>query len=103
MLDAHSYTEMRRFAQLKSCRMACVQQGGGPAALFLYGFPLNGFQWRNVIPLVASHRTCIAPDLMSLGYTETEEDHAIPPETPADMQIVCLRQYCERAHPERNS
>jgi haloalkane dehalogenase len=85
MLDAHSYTEMRRYAQLKNCRVAYVQQGRGHAALFLHGFPLNGFQWRGVIPLLADHRTCIAPDFMSLGYTETAETQGITPDTQAEM------------------
>jgi haloalkane dehalogenase len=85
MLDVHSYTEMRRYAQLKNCRVAYVQQGGGPTALFLHGFPLNGFQWRGVIPSLAPHRCCIAPDFMSLGYTETAETQEITPETQAEM------------------
>jgi pimeloyl-ACP methyl ester carboxylesterase len=85
MLDVHSYIEMRRYAQLKSGRVAYVEKGGGPAALFLHGFPLNGFQWRGVIPRLGRHRRCIAPDFMGLGYTETVDAQEITPDTQAEM------------------
>jgi haloalkane dehalogenase len=85
MLEVHSYTEMRRYAQLKNCRVAYVQQGGGPTALFLHGFPLNGFQWRGVIPRLEHYRRCIAPHFMGLGYTEAAETQEISPETQAEM------------------
>lgn len=85
MLDAQSYTTRRRYARLESCRVAYIQEGAGKAALFLHGFPLNGFQWRGVIPRLAHLRRCIAPDLMSLGYTETAESQEITLETQAQM------------------
>ncbi|HEY2663640.1 MAG TPA: alpha/beta hydrolase, partial [Candidatus Binataceae bacterium] len=65
--------------------MAYVQRGRGPAALFLHGFPLNGFQWRSVIPRLAGNRRCIAPDFMALGYTETAEGQEITPTSQAEM------------------
>lgn len=85
LLDAQSYTTRRRYARLESCRVAYVQEGAGKAALFLHGFPLNGFQWRGVITRLAHLRRCIAPDLMSLGYTETAESQEITLETQAQM------------------
>jgi haloalkane dehalogenase len=85
MLDEDDFVKMRRYAKLRNCRVAYVQQGHGHAALFLHGFPLNGFQWRGVIPLLAAHRCCLAPDFMSLGYTETAESQEITPETQAEM------------------
>jgi haloalkane dehalogenase len=84
-LDIQSFAGMRRYAQLQNCRVAYVQQGHGPTALFLHGFPLNGFQWRGVIPRLSHHHRCIAPDFMGLGYTETAETQEITPETQAEM------------------
>ena len=84
-LDTQGYTKIRRYAQLKNCRVAYVQQGRGHAALFLHGFPLNGFQWRGVISRLAHYHKCIAPDFMGLGYTETAETQEITPETQAEM------------------
>jgi haloalkane dehalogenase len=85
VLNASSYRKLRRYAQLKNCRMAYVQQGHGPVALFLHGFPLNSFQWRSVITRLAAHRRCVAPDMMGLGYTEAEEVQEISPSTQADV------------------
>jgi pimeloyl-ACP methyl ester carboxylesterase len=84
-MDANHYRKLRRYAQLKNCRVAYIQRGRGPAALFLHGFPLNAFQWRSVIPRLAGHRRCIAPDFMALGYTETAEGQEITPMTQAEM------------------
>jgi pimeloyl-ACP methyl ester carboxylesterase len=60
----------RRYAQVKSGRIAYFEQGQGPPALFVHGVPLNGYHWRNIIDRVQHRRRCIAIDLMALGYTE---------------------------------
>jgi haloalkane dehalogenase len=78
-------SKMRRYAQLKNCWVAYVQQGGGPLALFLHGSPLNGFQWRGVIRRPAAHRCCIDSDFTSLVYTASAETQGITPQTQAEM------------------
>ncbi len=60
----------RRFAELPCGRIAYVERGTGPVALFIHGVPLNGFHWRHIIAGVSDMRRCIALDLMGLGYTE---------------------------------
>jgi len=84
-IDAAWYQRSRRFAGITTGRVAYVECGRGQVALFLHGFPLNGFQWRGVIARLATHRRCIAPDFMALGFTETAETHEIAPVTQADM------------------
>ena len=69
-MDIASFHAGRRFADVKSGRIAYVEQGEGPAALFIHGVPLNGYHWRHVIDRARSRRRCIAIDLMGLGYTE---------------------------------
>ena len=59
-----------RFAAVKSGRIAYVEAGTGPAALFVHGLPLNGYHWRHVIERLRHRRRCIAIDLMGLGYSE---------------------------------
>jgi pimeloyl-ACP methyl ester carboxylesterase len=51
-------------------RIAYIEQGSGPATLFLHGLPLCGYEWRDVIADLAAGRRCIAIDAMGLGYTE---------------------------------
>jgi pimeloyl-ACP methyl ester carboxylesterase len=63
-----------RFATTASGRIAYVDHGDGPVALFVHGVPLNGFHWRHVIAGVRDLRRCIAVDLMGLGYSEISAD-----------------------------
>src|SRR5207249_10908498 len=76
-MDAETFHARRRFAETPSGRIAYVEQGRGPAAVFLHGVPLNGFHWRHVIDAVGDLRRCIALDLMGLGYTEIRPDQNV--------------------------
>ncbi|HXL45564.1 MAG TPA: alpha/beta fold hydrolase [Candidatus Binatia bacterium] len=76
-MDAETFHARRRFAETPSGRIAYVEQGRGPAAVFLHGVPLNGFHWRHVIDAVGDLRRCIALDLMGLGYTEIRPDQDV--------------------------
>jgi haloalkane dehalogenase len=73
--------EMKRIAVLGS-QMAYVDVGAGPAVLFLHGNPTSSYLWRDVIPHVAPHGRCIAPDLIGMGSSDKPdiayriEDHA---------------------------
>jgi pimeloyl-ACP methyl ester carboxylesterase len=69
-LDIATFHATRRFADVKSGRIAYVEEGEGPPALFLHGVPLNGYHWRHVITRLRPRRRCIAIDLMGLGYSE---------------------------------
>jgi pimeloyl-ACP methyl ester carboxylesterase len=69
-MDIASFHANRRFADVRSGRIAYIEKGTGPAALFVHGVPLNGYHWRHVIERVQHCRRCIAIDLMGLGYSE---------------------------------
>ena len=75
-MDIATFHASRRFAEVKSGRIAYFEKGPGkgqaPAALFIHGVPLNGYHWRHVIDRVEERRRCIAIDLMGLGYSEIE-------------------------------
>lgn len=55
---------------------------GDVAVVFLHGNPLSSYSWRNVIPHVAEHARCLAPDLIGMGDSGKPEiayrfaDHA---------------------------
>lgn len=84
-IDAAWYRRSRRFAQLPMSKVAYVEHGHGPAALFIHGFPLNGFQWRGALERLHRHRRCIAPDVMGMGFTQTPEGQVISAETQTNM------------------
>jgi pimeloyl-ACP methyl ester carboxylesterase len=69
-LDIATFHASRRFAEVKSGRIAWFERGSGPAALFVHGVPICGYHWRHIFDRVAHKRRCIAIDLMGLGYTE---------------------------------
>lgn len=73
-MDVASFHASRRFADVPSGRIAYVERGAGPPAVFLGGVPLNGYHWRHVMAGLAERRSCIALDLMGLGYSEIAPD-----------------------------
>jgi haloalkane dehalogenase len=87
---ARRYDKERRFIQTPFGRIAYIDRGTGPAALFLHGFPLSSFQWRGVIERLSSQRRCLAPDSMGLGYTEVAPGQSLTPSSQADMLTAFL-------------
>ena len=84
------YDRERRFVATRFGRIAYVERGTGPVALFLHGFPLSSFQWRAVIEQLSGERRCVAPDAMGLGYTEVLPGQSLMPGAQADMLIAFL-------------
>jgi pimeloyl-ACP methyl ester carboxylesterase len=82
----------RKFATTRYGRIAYMEQGKGPAALFLHGFPLNSFQWRGALERLSPWRRCIAPDFLALGYTEVAEGQDVGPDAQVAMLIALLDQ-----------
>lgn len=77
----------RRFLDLPVGRIAYVERGRGPVALFLHGYPLNGFQWRGPMALLQDVRRCISPDLLGLGFTEVGADTSLTPNAQAQLVV----------------
>lgn len=84
----------RRFAETRFGRIAYVERGGGrnarDAALFLHGFPLNGFQWRGAVDRLSAHQRCVVPDFLALGYSEVAAGQSVAPESQAAMLIALI-------------
>jgi len=75
-----------KYIEVLGSKIAYVDDGaseaGAPVALFLHGNPTSSYLWRNVIPHIAPHMRCVAPDLIGFGYSDKPdilyrvEDHA---------------------------
>jgi haloalkane dehalogenase len=89
-LAARCYDRERRFAETAFGRIAHIDRGTGPAALFLHGFPLSSFQWRGAIDRLSPYRRCPVPDLMGLGYTVVAPGQSITPAAQTDMIAAYL-------------
>ena len=88
--EAAAFRAARRYAALPCGRIAYVERGAGPAALFLHGAPLNGFQWRGALERLAPLRRCIAPDFMGLGYSEVPAQQRLAAADQAAMLAALL-------------
>jgi haloalkane dehalogenase len=91
-MKAAEFHQARKFADTTFGRIAYVEKGSGPAALFIHGFPVNGFAWRDVLDDLAPARRCIAPDLMGLGYTEIKADQDLG----FDQQAAMIAGFMDR-------
>jgi haloalkane dehalogenase len=89
-ISAVEFRSIRKFLTTDHGRIAYIERGTGPAALFLHGFPLNGFQWRGVIPQLSKMRRCVAPDFLALGYTEVAPGQSVAPHAQLGMLVEFL-------------
>lgn len=89
-LNADAFHAMRRMVVTPFGRIAYVGLGSGPAALFLHGFPLNGFQWRGALERLSNDRRCFAPDFVGMGYTDAPDQQDLSPPAQADMLAAFL-------------
>jgi haloalkane dehalogenase len=89
-ITAADFHQRRRFAETSFGRIAYVERGEGPAAIFFHGFSLNGFQWRGALALLSAQRRCLALDFMGMGYTETRARQDLSPQAQVDMVVAFL-------------
>ena len=89
-MDVPRFSAARKFADLPYGRIAYVERGRGAAALFLHGYPLNGYQWRGALSRLSKYRRCIAPDFLGLGYTQAPEGADLRPGTQMAMLAKLL-------------
>jgi len=55
--------------QILDSHMFYREAGTGPTVVFLHGNPTSSRLWRGVIPHVAGHARCLAPDLIGMGQS----------------------------------
>ncbi len=59
-----------QYMDVKASKIAYAKMGDGPQnVVFLHGMPTSSFLWRKVIPVMAEHATCYAPDLIGMGQS----------------------------------
>lgn len=90
VLDVATFAALRRTIETSFGRIAYVERGRGPTALFLHGLPLNGYQWRGALERLSPYRRCIAPDFMGMGFTEVSALQNLSPQAQTDMLVAFL-------------
>lgn len=69
-MNTGEFHGLRRMIETPSGRIAIVEKGDGPAAVFVHGVIVNGWLWRQQLDDLSDMRRCIAVDLMGHGWTE---------------------------------
>lgn len=93
------FSARKRVAQLPGGAVAYLDEGAGPPLVLLHGCPFSAFEWRDVIPLLATRFRVIAPDLRGLGDTPIGlgDDYRLP------TDVVMVRELLEHLGIERAS
>ena len=64
----------RKTATVRGARMEYAVAGSGAPIWLLHGNPTYSYLWRNVIPHLAPHGQCVAPDLIGMGGSDKLPD-----------------------------
>jgi pimeloyl-ACP methyl ester carboxylesterase len=86
-MEIEEFEARRRFVQTSSGRIAYVEQGSGPVALFVHGVLLNSYFWRHQLKALGGVRRCIAVDLLAHGATEITADQDVSSDANAQMLL----------------
>jgi pimeloyl-ACP methyl ester carboxylesterase len=89
-MDGKQYDAARQFIETPSGRVAYVERGSGPAALFVHGVLLNGYLWRHQLDALSDVRRCIAVDLLAHGRTEIAPTQDVSSDANAEMLLQFL-------------
>ncbi len=73
MIAYDQFESRRRFVQTPYGKIAYVDYGEGPPALFVHGLAMNSYFWAGQLSGLSSIRRCIAIDLMAHGHSEITE------------------------------
>src|SRR5215207_4002905 len=93
------FSEKKHVLHVGEARVAYYEEGNGEPLLLLHGCPFSSYIWRKVIARLSSRYRCLAPDLLGLGDTETQEGTDWSLRAQAAMVIGFLDALgIERAH-----
>jgi pimeloyl-ACP methyl ester carboxylesterase len=90
-MNKQDFEAKRQFVDTPSGRIAYVEHGSGPVALFVHGVLVNGYLWRHQLSELASVRRCIAIDLLAHGATEISADQNVS----STANALMLRQFLD--------
>src|SRR5260370_20774784 len=84
----------RKHLDAAGVQMAYVDVGVGDPIVFLHGNPTSSYLWRNIIPHLAPHARCLAPDLVGMGDSGKAPDGSYrlaDPVRSLDARFAALR------------
>ena len=64
---------MKKFLEIKSTKIAYIDEGKGDAIIFIHGNPTSSYLWRNIAPKFIEQYRIIVPDLVGMGDSQKLE------------------------------
>lgn len=87
----------KKRVETPSGRIAYIEKGAGPVALFVHGVLLNGNLWRNQLDALSDVRRCIAIDLLAHGNTQIDPKQDVSATANAQM----IREFLDALRVDR--
>lgn len=78
------------YAEVDGARLHIRQQGSGPVALFVHGFPLDSTMWIEQLTALSDIRRCVAVDLRGFGRSSPVTGDPLTMEQLADDLAAVL-------------
>ena len=82
-VDRNAYPFEPRWLDVGEGRLHYVDEGAGPAILFVHGTPTWSFEYRHLIAGLKAKRRCVAVDHLGFGLSERPVGAAYTPESHA--------------------
>lgn len=82
-VDRHEYPFKSNWADVKDGRLHYIDEGSGPAAVFVHGTPTWSFEYRHVVRAASDACRCIAPDHLGFGLSDRPKGASYTPEAHA--------------------
>ncbi|WP_319945402.1 alpha/beta fold hydrolase [Nocardia macrotermitis] len=84
-VDDELFPFRSRFVEIDGHTVHYIDEGAGPALLFLHGNPTWSFLWREVITALRGEFRCIAPDYPGFGLSTAGPGYRYLPEEHAEV------------------
>ena len=69
----YATAEVQKY-QVGDATIAVRIYGSGPALVFIHGYPVNGYTWRKLLPVLSENFTCYLIDLPGFGESEWDSN-----------------------------
>jgi haloalkane dehalogenase len=91
-LDREAYPFVSRWLDAGDGCLHYVDEGSGPAMLFVHGTPTWSFEYRHLIAALSPRYRCVAPDHLGFGLSQRPREASYTPEAHAAR----LRAFVDR-------
>lgn len=82
----------RKYVTVDNVTLAYEDYGGGPAIVFIHGYPASAYSWREVARQLSGSHHCICFDLMGFGHSDKPLHERYTIERQAELILGAARE-----------